>query len=65
MPGWWAQLLYLNENGAPALRCVSGQSVRAMSYAAKVGLPPLHRLPSGMKPTVRPFASERSTLNQL
>ncbi len=44
---------------------MSGQSLRAASYPLKPGLPPLHSLPSGMNPTVRPPASERSTLNQL
>src|SRR3990170_636525 len=49
----------------PAVRCVSGQSLRARLYAEYVVLPPLHSCPSGTKPVVRPAASERRTPNQL
>ncbi len=50
---------------APAVRWVTGQSVRARSYPEKAGLFPLQILPSGMYPRLRPSEFEFRTPNQL
>lgn len=64
VPGWCAQLLYRQLNAPPEVRWVTGQSPGTLN-PEKLGLPPEQSWPFGMKPSIRPAPSERSTENQL